>query len=597
VADTAPLDGPLQLDGNLTASTSWMLPFEKVGSQVLTLAGTDGVRTDAMRLTLPVEAAGAAEHVRDAGALPGDAQLDVQLPAGYDAGTLDITLTPSIAAQLVQNLRLLDVYPYYCTEQTMSAALPAIFVDRLLTRMGLPVPRDITPKQVIRHAITHLQELQHDDGSWGWWSNDPAHPFMTAYAMYGLTEFRKAGYAVPDAMYDRGLQSLTSQLRSANGDTLRLWGGAQPGSEWNTRAFMLFVLADARSHDVEMDLLERTLRRADSLNSYALAVLGLAYHELRDDTTARRILEKLNTRAVHDGTFTYWTGATWHYAWEDDPIETTAYALRLNAALAPNSPVVRGTIAFLRSQQNGSWWYTTKDTAASIYAIAEAEDAGPDEFKPDETIAIVVDGRPVRSVRVTSAVLDAAQALIRIPAGTVHQGSVVRFERSGRGKMFWQSDFTRYAPPGTHAVRDSNRSIFARLFPSEPPLRIERRYFAMHPGAWSVGDEISVQLTVTANEDVQYVAIEDPFPAGVEYQPPQGQAAREDWSGMQYFDDRAVFFATKLWNRQSLQLSYMLRVTTPGSYTAAAPSAYAMYGPPISAVGDTVHVQICAKCT
>jgi hypothetical protein len=34
----------------------------------------------------------------------------------------------------------------------------------------------------------------------------------------------------------------------------------------------------------------------------------------------------------------------------------------------------------------------------------------------------------------------------------------------------------------------------------------------------------------------------------------------------------------------------MVRVTTPGAHTAAEPTAYAMYGPPISAVGDSERV-------
>ncbi len=31
-----------------------------------------------------------------------------------------------------------------------------------------------------------LGDFQHDDGGWGWWKTDENHPFMTAYALYGL---------------------------------------------------------------------------------------------------------------------------------------------------------------------------------------------------------------------------------------------------------------------------------------------------------------------------------------------------------------------------------------------------------------------------
>jgi alpha-2-macroglobulin len=472
----------------------------------------------------------------------------------------------------------------------MSAALPAVFVDRLFKRSGLDMPADVSPPQVIEHAIGRLAELQHSDGSWGWWENDAGHPFMTAYAVYGLAEFKKDGYAVPQSMLSSGIDSLSQQLSSANTDTLRFWGGAQSGSEWNTRAFMLFALADADPSRVDRALLADALSHSRALNSYALAVLGLTYHELHEDTTAKNILAQVNARAVTDGAYTYWSGDTWHYAWEDDPIETTAYALRLNAAIAPDSPIVQRTVAFLRSEQRGSWWYTTKDTAAAIYAITEAQHPSREEFHPDETVSVFVDGRALKSVRITSAVLNAADAEIDVPASLLRDGSAIRVERSGQGSLYWSSDFTRYAPWTQHVVQDPSRSIFARLFPKAPPLRIERRYSVDHSGPWRIGDEVHVDVTVTARDDVQYVAIEDPFPAGAEYVAVQGQAGSSNWSGVQFFDDRAVFFADKLYRPWPLHLSYSLRVTSDGTYSAPPPVAYAMYGPPLSATGSGEHI-------
>ncbi|HET6895265.1 MAG TPA: alpha-2-macroglobulin family protein [Candidatus Baltobacteraceae bacterium] len=588
-----PLTKLLRLDANQSAAAAW--PFEAgsvLGDRSLTLSGSDGLRSDAMRLDLPVESAGAAEHIRDANSIDRANSVTLALPPGYDAGTLRVTLTPSIAAQLLQNVRMLDVYPYYCTEQTMSAALPAVFLDRLFRGLGLQMPQDVSPPQVIAHAIDRLQELQHSDGSWGWWENDAAHPFMTAYALYGLAEMKKAGYTVPDAMFRNGLASLEAQLQSADADTLRFWGGAQPNSEWNTRAFMLFSLADADPQHVDRRMLQETLRHERMLNPYALAVLGLAYHELRDDVTATQILAVLNAQAKTNGPYTFWSGETWHYAWEDDPIETTAYALRLNAALKPNSEVTARAVAFLRSQQHGSWWYTTKDTAASVYAIAEAERPSAQELHPDETVSVAVDGRVVKALHVTTAVLNASDAQIDVPVQLLHDGSMIRVSRSGRGALYWATDFTRYAPWSVHAVRDSSRPLFARLFPPRPPLKIQRQYSVNHRGDWHVGDEVHVDVTVRANENVQYVAIEDPFPAAAEYAPLQGEAGSGNWSGVQFFDDRAVFFADRLYGGQVLHLSYDLRVTNDGAYAAPPPVAYAMYGPPISATGSGEHVTV-----
>ncbi len=466
-----PLETLLTLDHTLTADAAWTVDAgQAIGARTFTLSGSDGQRSDAMRLTIPVEAVGTAEHLRDAGRLSDRSGTTLVLPAGYESGPLRVMLTPSLVAQLVQDVRLLDIYPYYCTEQTMSAALPAVFVDRVLARTHIRQPQDIRTGSVVRKAVLRLQQLQHGDGSWGWWENDPGHPFMTAYALYGLAEFRHAGYDVPQNVYTGGVDSLVGQLGQENKDTLAFWGGAQRGSEWDTRAFMLFALADAAPARVNAQTLRQTDEHVDALNAYAIAVLGLAHHMLGQDAMARSLLEKLNARAIQQGPYTYWSGQTWHYAWEDDPIETTAYALRLNAALQPHSGRIQRIVDFLRAEQHGSWWYTTKDTSAAIYAISEAVPTRSDEFAPNEAIDVSVGDKLVRTVRIDRPVLDAAQAEIVVPASLVRDGTAVTFSRRGRGELYWATDWTRYAPPGSHSVADPNRSLLTRLFPQTPPL-------------------------------------------------------------------------------------------------------------------------------
>jgi uncharacterized protein YfaS (alpha-2-macroglobulin family) len=582
----------LQLDANATASTDWPVIAPGVGNVLLTLSGSDGLRNDAMQLPLPLLAGTAAEHVRGAGMLPNETTLPLGVPGGYVAGDVHLTLAPSIVAELVQNLRLLDVYPYYCTEQTMSAALPAIFIDRVLTRAHLPQPQDISTDQIVRNAIARLGQLQHDDGSWGWWENDAGHPFMTAYALYGLAEFRKGGYAVSPSMFDRGVDSLVAQLSTSNNDTLRFWGGEQPNSEWNTRAYMLFSLANAAPKRVERSILDQTRAHADILNPYALAVLGLAEHALGNDSAARDLLAKLDARAIDNGGTTFWRGDTWHYAWEDDPIETTAYALRLESAVNPQSPRIARVVNFLRAQRQGDWWYTTKDTAAAIYALTEATSPDQSEFNPDETIRVSIDGKMLRTLHITRPILDGADASIVVPSSMVHDGSTIAFERNGRGALYWSSDAVRYVPPTASHASDVSQSLLARLFASAPDFAIDRSYSVGHTGAWRVGDEVTVTVTVSSRSDVQYVVVEDPFPAGAEHQSEQGHADSDAWSGVQLLDDHAAFFATKLYAGYPLRIVYTLRVTTPGTYTAPPATANAMYGPPVSAVGRPATITV-----
>lgn len=584
--------GEIAFDAMLSGAKRFEVRANDLGPALLQATATSGGLRDGMELRLPVEPAGAAEHERAAGSLPNDTRLDLHVPSGYEPGDLRIELAPSIVASLIQNVRLLDVYPYGCVEQTMSAALPAVFVQRVVERAKIAAPGDLKPAEIARKAIRRLAELQHPDGSWGWWEHDAAHPFMTAYALYGLAEMRKSGYAPDPGMIERGVASLIAQLGTSNDDTLGLWGGRQPGSQWNTRAFMLFALADVAPERVDRALLARTDAQASALNSYALATLGLAHVTLGDRAGAERLSSLLDARGNDSGSYVWWRGESWHYRWQDDPVETTAYALRLEAALHPNSPRTQRAINWLRAKQRGSWWYTTKDTAAAVYAISEAIVLDPAEFAPNETVRVRLGDRVVKELTISRPVLDAADATVTIPAELLTSGGAVTLERSGAGSLYWSSDWTRYAPPNQRRIADLDAASLRELgAPSESGFTIARTYRTTHGGPWRVGDEVTVDVEVRAAADSEYVAIEDPFPAGLEYQPLQYESGNS-WSGLQFFDDRAVFFATSVYANYPLHLHYRLRVTTPGSYTAAPPIAYAMYGPPLAAAGAALHVDV-----
>jgi uncharacterized protein YfaS (alpha-2-macroglobulin family) len=568
----------VRFDANAGASKGWNVRAGgDLGSASLRLAGTSGALHDGMRVSLPVEASGTAEHERGAGALPYAAVVTLRLDRGTDAGDLRVDLAPSIVAQLLADVRLLQVYPYYCVEQTMSAALPAIYVERLRKRTSLPAPDGPLPAEVAKRAVDRLAQLQHGDGSWGWWEHDAANPFMTAYALYGLAELARDGHPVPKYVLDRGAASLVKQI-AAKGDTLALWGGVQPGSEANTRAFMLYALADAKPAAVDRAILTNTDAAAKELNSYAVAVLGLAHLKLGDREGAQPLLTELLKRVKDDGAYARWEGPGWHYRWEDDPIETTAYALRFVHAMNAGDPHVARAVSWLRAQQHGSWFATTKDTAAAIFAMSETIAPDSNELQPHETVRVVLDGRTIKRVRIDAPVLSRADASVVVPARALRRGGTLRFEREGTGALYWSTDWTRYA----HAVTTT---------PTDAPFHIARTLSAAEGNEWRVGDVVDVDVTVTADEDAQFVAIEDPLPAGLAYQPRQHESG-DDWSGLQFFDDRVVFFASRLSRYQPLHLHYRLRATTAGTFTAPPPTAYAMYGPPSAAAGRAARITI-----
>jgi uncharacterized protein YfaS (alpha-2-macroglobulin family) len=126
--------------------------------------------------------------------------------------------------------------------------------------------------------------------------------------------------------------------------------------------------------------------------------------------------------------------------------------------------------------------------------------------------------------------------------------------------------------------------------------------------AAQVGDVIRVKLTIIAPNDLHYVVVEDPFPAGAEGvdqslkttsvvgEPPElvRTDQRTPWGdsyGWWWFsqtelrDEKAVLFATYL-PRGTYEYTYLIRASLPGEYRVIPTHAYEMYFPEVFGRGD-----------
>ena len=565
------------IDQNLRASAAWPLVAPGVGSTLLTLRGTDGDLTDAMQQTLPLLGATQAEHVRDAGIAAASVTVPTDLGSGELAGSLELSFSPSIVAEVAQTLREFNVYPYYCTEQTGSNGLVAAALLSAASQIrGIELKGD--PKAVIARARARLDELEHTDGGWGWWTTDRSNVFMTAYAVWTLQAMQQAQ---PDPREDmriaRGVAWLERGL-NANGEVSD-----------EEHALALFAIGNAQPQQIPSGALDAVFAGIDRASATTTAFAGLAARAAGRNDLVERAVAHLRATALSAGGASFWRDGDWGYEWWTDPVAATSYAAMLFGR-AHDASDLQSSLEFIRDERQGDWWYTTTDTAAAATALAQIESrAGTSST--NEIVRVKIGNDVVRTVRITNAVPDASDTHVVIPAALMQEHEPVTIERSGPGMLYWSSDFTRYMNRNATTRRDAKQSVLRRLFAAPPALSVDRRYTVDHPGPWKIGDRVTVDLWITARDGARYVTLEDPFPAGVEYQPLQGQG-ESSWSGAQFLDDRAAFFLYWLFPNQTVHLQYQLRATTAGTYAAPGPSAYASYGPPIAAVGTGEDVVI-----
>src|SRR5215207_11625339 len=102
---------------------------------------TGGGDADAVRVSLPVRPDYHPRAHTVAGVLRDTATVELALPAGIDPArsrlTLNLGTTPLATIRGIQ--QSLRIYPYYCTEQVISTAMPIIALYRVQQATGVAV--------------------------------------------------------------------------------------------------------------------------------------------------------------------------------------------------------------------------------------------------------------------------------------------------------------------------------------------------------------------------------------------------------------------------------------------------------------------------
>jgi len=138
--------------------------------------------------------------------------LDTALSAGFRPDSWSATLTASAAPLDIAGIvRALDRYPYGCSEQITSRALPLLYVDEVAAAVGLGA--DDEARERVTQAIDRLAARQDSGGSFGLWgAGDGGDLWLDSYITDFLVRADSAGHEVPPTVLTLALDNLRNSL-------------------------------------------------------------------------------------------------------------------------------------------------------------------------------------------------------------------------------------------------------------------------------------------------------------------------------------------------------------------------------------------------
>ncbi len=464
--------------------------------------------TDSVELTLPVYTYGTEETVGNAGEVVDAVKEVVQVPSYVlpDRGELSIEVSPSLAAGMTYSLSYVEEYPYECVEQTTSRFLPRLLLHRAITKIGLPDSHDVAGELpgIVSRSIQRLYTYQNPDGGWGWWGGDGSSPQMTSYALFGLAEARKDGFAVDDQVLQRASQFLNDYLNRAS-------DVRYPQSP-NIRAFTLFVMADAGFGDLGMA--NALAERPEGLNSEGKAFTLMAILEQTKDPSNLRVqslMADLTSAAIVSNSGAHWQDEAPDKEAMSTATSTTAVVLAALIRVQADHPLVEGAARWLMVARREGQWETTRETALSMLALTDLM-AATGELKANYAYQVQANGRVLAEDAVDILGLtDSTKVSVPMQDLRVGEDNEVLIARSPQdapGRLYYTMHL-RYFPPATEVEAANHGLSVAREY-----LPADGGEQGVHSAA--IGDLVKVRLTVVAPADLHYVMVEDFLPAGLE---------------------------------------------------------------------------------
>jgi uncharacterized protein YfaS (alpha-2-macroglobulin family) len=575
-----------------TVSAQFRVRVPAPGEAVLLAKALTNEESDAIELPIPVIPFGVRISDARGGSFQGSesmGQTEITFPANAEPGSrkLEVSVAPSVGGTIFEALDYLTHYPYGCTEQTMSSFLPNVIVSQAVKSLGIHARVDEAELQKkVKAGLDRLADFQHEDGGWGWWQTDDSDLFMTAYVVSGLTQARAAGHPINPDSITRGAAWLL-QFPVAK-------------QSLDLQTYTAYTLALAEANDAAR--MNGLYQQRSKMGSYAKALLGLALHASGDARASEIAADLEKTARVTE------SEASWPqdrdemiHIVTDTTSEATAHALKLLAALRPQSPLLtKAAVYLVNHRSQGHYWTSTKQTAMVIHGLTDyLRQSG--ELKPDFTVTVEVNDERVLTKRFTESEA-LTPAAITIGTDKLRAGANnVRVTRSGTGRVYWSATGVHYAATASGNVGDRPMSVQREYYRLVPEQRGAKIVHSMQPfdGTAAPGDVLAVRLRVRGGDHDRYLMVEDPIPAGAEILPRDDLyelSSKPDWweryfSRREYRDDRAVFFQTWL-TRDEATYVYLLKLINPGQFRISPARVEPMYEPQFFAVSQAAALEV-----
>lgn len=455
----------------------------------------------------------------------------------------NLSLTKGYWALIKGSIRNLATYPYGCTEQVTSKAVPYLYFDP--SELELP---ESEVSSYLQNVFQILLGRQLQNGGFTLYpGGKPASDFVNLYVTKFLIKAKQQEFPVPKVLLQRSLEYLES-LSKKSADVIR--------------AQALYLMA-VNERQVSQDALELSSRnpKNDLVNLYLAGTFKIMQNEKKALDHLSRVDHKYsNFDYIDNSYFDYYSTASFSRSYIE--VISNHFPDQVNAKL---DKLVESIIEGLESSGHNSLW--SAQTLMALEKLAEEKSA--------QNIPITVKFKKDSDQTVMSQDLPGLESKARKITG-------FEFDIKDKKKYFFSLDINGF---NTKLPRFNRGLQIAKRVLDEAGKEVKSA---------KVGEELIVELSIQAKKSMQNAVIVDLLPGGFDL-------VWKEWERGSFEDSKTPDFIEKREDRviiytplddQLHKFYYKMKAVGTGAFILPAIYAENMYKTKQQGLGATAKINI-----
>src|SRR6185503_7573365 len=379
-----------------------------------------------------------------------------------NAGNIKLYAQNNTLDVLLDEIKYLKEYPFYCMEQTASKLKGLIAERKIREKLNQP----FNGEKELQKLLEKLEKGQLFDGGWGWWQDGGSNFAITNYVIRTLLPLRKV--PLIETNVRNGLLYLQNNIHSYKREALlnALYTMSEAGHDMGYKQYLDKIRFDSlTTHEQWMFIKIKQQQNIEHEKELKIVM-------------ANKIETMLG--GLHWGNDSY--------SWENNNMATTALAFRVLENEEKYKALLNNMIQFFLERRSAGRWRNTLESAVTLETILPTILKSQSDFSTKAKLSI--NGVSTDKFPYSQTV--------------ANENKPILIAKSGGGLMYftaWQRIFNTDPEPVNDKFRIN--TWFEKNGTTEAYLK--------------AGEKIKMKIRIEALKDADYVQIEIPIPAGCTY--------------------------------------------------------------------------------